>query len=428
MHLPVRVALALVASALAGSAAAQSTPVNPNPMDSIRRLPGYRPAADTVPLLPRSRVAALPPRERARWGAYLARSDSLYARDTAAMNAELRAVGRGAMIRAPYTHDFSVKPFMTDAWFASDSARSLAEAILSFQAPDGGWSKHVDFTKHARQPGESYYAESDRWEWIATLDNDQTTEEMHFLARADRVRRDQRYEAAFRRGLDWLLEAQYPNGCWPQVYPLEGSYHDAATFNDDAIVNAIRLLNEVARGAHSFVPPERRAHAAAAVARGTRCILDAQVVVDGRRTIWAQQNDPITLAPTSARSYELTSLSARESVPVVDWLMSLPHPDARTVAAVHDAAAWFRANAIRGYAYPNSDVGLVARPGAGPLWARMSEIGTNRPIFANRDGRKLYDFARLTDRRHGYGWFTDGPAPMLAAYDRWAKAHPRTAH
>ena len=44
------------------------------------------------------------------------------------------------------------------------------------------------------------------------------------------------------RGVDYLLESQLPNGCFPQVYPLQGSYHDAVTFNDDATVNALRVL------------------------------------------------------------------------------------------------------------------------------------------------------------------------------------------
>ena len=69
---------------------------------------------------------------------------------------------------------------------------------------------------------------------------------------------------------------------------------------------------------------------------------------------------------------------------------------------------------------------LRARPGAGPLWARLSEIGTDRPIFSNRDGVLLYDFDKLTDRRRGYGWFTVAPAETLRRYDVWAGAHPVT--
>ena len=103
----------------------------------------------------------------------------------------------------------------------------MARVILSFQAPNGGWSKHVDFSLHARQPGESYFAESADWEWISTIDNDATTEEIRFLARADSARHDARYGQAIVRAVDYLLVSQFPNGCFPQIYPLQGSYHDA---------------------------------------------------------------------------------------------------------------------------------------------------------------------------------------------------------
>ena len=59
------------------------------------------------------------------------------------------------------------------------------------------------------------------------------------MAAAHSATDDARYSAAFLRGLNYLLDAQYPNGCYPQVYPLQGGYHDAATFNDDATVNVL---------------------------------------------------------------------------------------------------------------------------------------------------------------------------------------------
>ena len=136
-----------------------------------------------------------------------------------------------------------------------------------------------------------------------------------------------------------------------------------------------------------------------------------------------QQHDPLTLAPTSARSYELTSLTANESVAIVDRLMKLPTPSARVVAAVHAAADWYKATVLRDSVYEDGE--LIAHKGAEPLWARLSEIGTNRPIYSNRDGVLLYDFDKLTDRRRGYGWFTVLPSAMLARYARWAVNHPR---
>ena len=398
---------------------------NPNPMDSIARLPGYRGAPDTTHYLAAERIARLvrDARRRGEWTAYLARSRRQHARDSLAMAAELRSIGATEMRRAPYAHGFEITAAMTPAWLASDSGRQLAEVVLSYQAPNGGWSKHVDFTRGPRQPGESWFGESTRWQWISTIDNGATTSQMRVLAMADAARPDARDRDGFLRGLRYLLAAQAPNGCWPQVWPLEGSYHDAITFNDDATVNAATLLREVGEGAFHFVPAPMRTAARAAIPHVVDCVLKTQVVVDGTPTIWGQQHDPLTFAPVTARSYEMASLASRESAGIVSFLMALPAPDAKAVAAVHHAADWFRSHEIFGYVY--APYARRDSAGAGPLWARMSEIGTNRPIFSNREGVRLYDYEQLTDRKQGYQWYSYEPALVLKRYDSWATQHPR---
>lgn len=392
-------------------------------MDSIRKLPSYRPAHDTVQLLGPARIAKYARVMQGEWMSYVARAREQYAHDTTAMRTELRAAHQDTMVRAPYTHDFSVKPFMTREWFASDTGRRMTEAVLSFQAPNGGWSKHVDFTQHSRRRGESYYAESSEWEWISTIDNDATTEEIHFLLLADGVHHDQRYAESIKRGVDYLLASQYPNGCFPQIYPLEGSYHDAVTFNDNAIVNALFLLRDVADGAFRYPTAMQRQRALAAVNAGTECILRTQVTVKGVLTAWGQQHDPLTLEPTSARSYELTSLTALESAEIVDYLMSIRAPSARIVRAVYAATDWLKSVPLHGLAYEHYQ--LKSSPKAPPLWGRLYEIGTNRVIMANRDGVKLYDWNKLTDRRSGYGWYTTKPAATLATFAAWSTSHAR---
>jgi PelA/Pel-15E family pectate lyase len=104
--------------------------------------------------------------------------------------------------------------------------------------------------------------------------------------------------------------------------------------------------------------------------------------------------------------------------------MTLASPDERVIDAVHAAAEWFRTTAIYGYKY-GFETGLEASPGAGPTWARMYEIGTNRPIFSNRDGVVRYDWNELTDRRTGYAWYGEEPRAVLERYERWAARHPR---
>lgn len=408
---------------LLGFAAQVTAQRGTNPMDSIRRLPAYRAAHDSVVFLSPSRIAARAPALKREWDAYVDRSRAAYDRDTASMARELRASGRAAMTRAPYAHDFSVTPLMTKAWFAADSAQRWARNILSFQAPNGGWSKHVDFTLHERKRGESYFAESNEWEWISTIDNGATTEEIRFLVRADSARHDARFGRAIVRAVDYLLASQYPNGCFPQVYPLQGSYHDAATFNDDATVHVLRLLQDVADGHFGVATLDQRTRALAALGAGVECIVDAQLRVDGRLTAWGQQHDPLTLEPVSARSYELRSLAAQESATIVEFLMSLTSPSDRVVRAVYAATDWLESVATTGYTY--TDYKLEKQASAGPIWGRLYEIGTNRVIMANRDGVTLYDWNKLTDRRSGYAWYTVKPAETLTAFRQWSRTHPR---
>lgn len=371
-------------------------------------------------------IAALPGAERDAWMRYLAISRAKREAERAAMDAELREAGQERMAKAPYMRRaFEVTSRMRGPWLQTDSARRLAENILSFQTPSGGWSKHVDFTQGPRKVGQSYFSESDGWSYIGTIDNGSTTSQMLFLAAAHAALPDDRYRDGFVRGLEYLLAAQFPNGCFPQVYPLQGGYHDAATFNDDAIVNVLKIFRDVGRGRYEFVPAEVRQRVAAGLALGVDCILDSQIVVDGRRVGWAQQHHPATLEPVQARSYELVGISGRETSGIVEFLMSLSKPEPKIVEAVHAAVDWLRATRIDDHSY-DFETGLRAEPGAGPIWARLYEIGTNRPIFSNRDGVKLYDWNQLTDRRQGYGWFGSEPVAVLKKYDEtWAQRYPR---
>jgi len=44
----------------------------------------------------------------------------------------------------------------TAAWYASADARHIADVIVSFQTPAGGWGKNMDMSKETRRPGEAF--------------------------------------------------------------------------------------------------------------------------------------------------------------------------------------------------------------------------------------------------------------------------------
>ncbi|HLP08346.1 MAG TPA: pectate lyase [Opitutaceae bacterium] len=316
-------------------------------------------------------------------------------------------------------------------WYASAEARAIATSVRQYQTESGGWPKNRDMTA---PPDAAFLAETEFDHRAPTIDNGATYTQIRFLAAvASHGGPDLGLNrAAAVRGLEYLLKAQYANGGWPQYYPLRPGYYTHITFNDDAMVNVLRLLRDVANRKEPFgwLEPALRARAATAVDKGIACILRCQIVVAGRKTVWCAQHDEITFEPAPARAYEHVSLSGAESVGIVGFLMGVKNPSPEIVDAVESAIAWFEAAKLTGIrldAPPAPDLPhghdrvVVEDPGAPPLWARFYEIGTNRPIFGGRDTVVRYNLAEVErERRGGYRWYLDDPAELLSRdYPRW---------
>ncbi|MBL9214740.1 MAG: pectate lyase [Opitutaceae bacterium] len=318
------------------------------------------------------------------------------------------------------------------AWYAGPEARAVAASIRQYQTEPGGWPKNADLS---RPPSAEFLARTEPDHRAPTIDNGGTTTPLRILARVAAAG-DDASRASFLRGLEYLLAAQYESGGWPQYYPLRPGYYTHITYNDDAMVNVLRLLRDVAAGGepYGFVDADRRRRSAAAVERGVACILRTQVVQDGRLTAWCAQHDETTFAPAWARRFEPPSLSGMESVGLVRFLMSLEQPSPAVVAAVEGAVAWFAAVPVRGLRLEDApgadgrpDRRAVADPAAPPLWARFYELGTNRPLFVGRDQVFHYDFNAVErERRLGYAYLGTWPAALLAKeYPRWRARHSR---
>ena len=86
-----------------------------------------------------------------------------------------------------------------------------------------------------------------KWNYVGTLDNDATNTQLRFLVLVSGQTPGadgDAYRASFLKGVRYLLAAQFPNGGWPQVWPLEGGYHDAITFNDNAVSETADYVDE----------------------------------------------------------------------------------------------------------------------------------------------------------------------------------------
>lgn len=315
----------------------------------------------------------------------------------------------------------------------------VAENMLAYQRAAGGWPKAVDEIKvdynKVLSDAERAAIKNDSMHKDATIDNAATMREIRYLAKAFKKTRNADYLRAAEKGIRYYLRAQYANGGWPQYYPDSALYRSQITYNDDAMVNVLNVLQDVLESKNDLDVIDRAYVPAItdAVNRGVQCILKTQIVVDGKRTAWCAQYNKKTLQPEMARKFELASLSGSESVGITRFLMRVKDPSEEIKNALKAAVEWFEKVKITGYKYgdvnaPNEPKGKdrVITPDPGSvIWARFYEIGTNRPFFTGRDSVKKYDVREIeSERRNGYAWYGTWPEKLLKTeYPAWKREH-----
>lgn len=357
--------------------------------------------------------------------AYRARSEHWKKIDTDFIQAELAALGLDEPKKPAYTKEFGFDPKQSVEWFKTAEGQRIANILVSFQTPSGGWSKRTDMSQQPRQPGEAFGVEE---HYIPTFDNAATSTQLDLLAKAYTATGKAVYADAFYKGINLILDAQYPNGGWPQNYPLVGSYHDHITYNDALMRDIMVLLDNISKGdgAFAFVSSDVKAQTTAALDKAIDCVLKTQVRQGDQLSIWGAQHDAATLQPAQARAYEMPALSTTESVAMLEFLMTRPNPSPELINAIHAAATWYEANKILGYTWKRGDNALTADADAEPMWSRFVDLETNRPVFGDRDGSVYYDIGQVSQERlDGYAWFSTAPNKVLKKYAKWAKKYPR---
>lgn len=322
---------------------------------------------------------------------------------------------------------------------ALDEDRALADNIVSWQMPHGGFYKTPAWYR-ARWDG---VAPRSGWSGangveLGTIDNGATVVEILVLADVFGRSGGAAYRDSARKALDFLLAMQYPSGGFPQVYPARTGtlYSNRVTFNDNAMIRVLKLLDDAAAQkapfTGGFFTAQQRARMTAAIDRAVGFILKAQIVQDGVKTVWCAQHDPVTHAPATGRSYELPSKSGQESVLVIAFLMSRPQTPAVAEAA-KAGIAWYRRSAVQ--MKDTAFDPVATRPaGANPFvhrsgvtaWYRFYDLATDTGFFSGRlptdkppGAGKQYDIMKIgAESRYTYQWGGDYGTRIFGYADR----------
>ncbi|HSH93402.1 MAG TPA: pectate lyase [Roseimicrobium sp.] len=318
------------------------------------------------------------------------------------------------------------------------AARLAGTALVRGQLESGGWDYLIDFSA---EQGMKSYRRSDvgkidaallaKRKNVTTFDDDVTQGTLRFLmtlsdtTKGSRLAEDIQIRDAVEYGLKKLMGAQYLNGAWPQRFlglqtevkadpRLRASipkdwpkvwskepYYSHYTLNDQSHRQCVLTLLEAHR---LFGKPE---YLQAAI-RGGDFLLLAQL--PSPQSGWAQQYNH-RMEPAWARAFEPPALSSGESVGAIRTLVDLfvETGEERFMKVVPRGLEWLE----------KSSIGTNR-------WSRFYELGSNRPLYGDRDGKVHYTLAELSDeRRTGYGWEGDFGVASVKTYYGKVKADGR---
>jgi len=336
-----------------------------------------------------------------------------------------------------HDEDRVIDPLPDQKRYSGSDITEIADNIILFQKSNGGWTKNYDMRAILTDEQKLAVINSKN-ETNTTFDNGATHSQVQYLADVYTKTGIEKYKDACIKGIEFILEAQYDNGGFPQFYPDKSGYRKYITFNDGAMIGVMVVLHRIVMNTseYSFVDEQLRGKVKQAFNKGIDCILKCQIVESGDKTAWCQQHDNIDFHPQNARTFEPAAICNGESAGIVYLLMQLDQPSDKVVESVQSAIKWFGESKILGirvesvdssladYQYHSTDKDrvVIEDPDAPPLWARFYELKTHVPLFCKRDGKLVYSMAEVErERRTGYAWYIDWPQAVLNIYPAWQK-------
>ncbi len=182
------------------------------------------------------------------------------------------------------------------------------------------------------------------------------------------------YREPLLKALNFILMSQYPNGAWPQRYPLRydqpsDGFVDYTSYytltNDDVMPNIMDVLVE----AYEKLGNEEYLKAAL---RGADFIINAQMPEP--QAGWADQYD-MDMKPAWARTHEASSIVTRGTTVCIETLEKffLMTGDRRYLSPIPAAIKWLESATLE-----------ISSDGKHQLTENY-ELGTNKPIYPHQN-------------------------------------------
>lgn len=276
-----------------------------------------------------------------------------------------------------------------------DAACKAAEALIAIQHPAGGWNYLGDLAGEASirkwydtigkngwrlEEFQHYYGN-------ATFDDAGTAESSQFLLRLYAEKQDKRFKPALDKALQFVLDSQYPNGGWPQRFPLKSDFQNHGhadytgyiTFNDDVAGENIKFLIMVWQ---TLGDPR----ALPAINKAMDCFVICQQPQP--QPAWGLQHHVDTLKPAAARSYEPEAFASHTTGANIAACMDFYEltGDPKYLARLGEALDWL------------DSIKLPQEIQKGRPYPTFIEIGTGKPLYIHRRGSNVVNGEYYADQ------------------------------
>lgn len=283
----------------------------------------------------------------------------------------------------------SVGNVLLDAYAATNDeayykwARQSALTLIGGQSPNGGWNYMFDLNGEASL--RNWYATIGKNGWRLeefqhyygndTFDDDVTSAAARFLLRLYLLKKDTIIKAALDKAIHFICISQYPNGGWPQRFPLrydfskngKPDYTSFHTFNDDVIWENIHFLLQC-----------RDALGDTSLNTRIRKGMDFYLLSQKPNGAWGQQYDS-NLHIAAARSYEPAAYLPRTTFQNALLLLRFYRitGDKKYLQAVPAAIQWLENTQLKG-----NNHGRFTHP-------LFIDTSTQQPIYVHRKGSNV---------------------------------------
>jgi len=263
-----------------------------------------------------------------------------------------------------------------------DAASKAAAVMIWGQSHEGGWNYVIDFAgdrslkKWYNTIGKNGWRleEFQHYYGNDTYDDDVTSDATRFLLRMYLEKFDAKYKPALDKAIDFVLKSQYPNGGWPQRYPLKydfnkqghSDYSSFYTFNDDVIWENVNFLIQCYEtlGEQRFLDPIHRG-------------MDFYFISQGGNGAWGQQYN-MDMEVAGARTYEPAAYLPRATYANCFLLLKFYQytGDRKYLSGIPGAIKWLEQVKLPQSMTENGHY----------THSLFVEVGTNKPVFVHRKG------------------------------------------